>query len=208
MKLYAYLIKTNSMNLLVDTGVGSGHEYIDQSFNPTRHSVADALGTQGLKPRDITGVINSHLHFDHCGNNALFPQADIFVQAAELEAARHRQYTVRPWFDYAEARLQPVNGAHSLRDNVQLIAAPGHTPGHQAVLVQTDNGSELIAAQAAFTLDEYAAGGYPDSQAHEGLQEVYCASIERLKALQAQRTYFSHDHRTLGLPAASNQPPS
>ncbi len=73
------------------------------------------------------------------------------------------------------------------------IATPGHTPGHQSVLVKAGDSDVLIAAQAAHNGDEYLRGGDPEVQAHEGFREEYVQSILRLKSLGAERTYFSHD---------------
>jgi len=192
--VHAYLIRTGRQAILVDTGVGEGNVYIDRHFEPEWYSLTDALSRWGLSPADVTAVVNSHLHFDHCGNNPLFRGASVFVQAAELDAARTPRYTVREWFDHAGARLVAVDGDRVIAPGVTLLAAPGHTPGHQSVLVETASRERiLIAAQAAWTADEYRQGGDPDNQAHDGLGEVYRQSITRLKALGASRVLFSHD---------------
>jgi N-acyl homoserine lactone hydrolase len=51
-------------------------------------SVADALDEHDMTPGDIGLVINTHLHFDHCGQNAVFRHAPFYVQSAELARAR------------------------------------------------------------------------------------------------------------------------
>ena len=191
--VHAYLICSDAAVILVDTGVGRGNAYIDRHFAPEHHSLIDLLAEQDVKPEDVTHVVNSHLHFDHCGSNRLFPAARVFVQAAELDAARQPRYTVRDWFDYPGARLVPVHGDGTLVPGISLISTPGHTPGHQSVSVQTGAGPILIAAQAAWTAAEYEQGGDPENQAHEGLGAVYLRSLERLKALAAHRVLFSHD---------------
>ena len=96
-------------------------------------------------------VVNSHLHFDHCGNNELFPHAEIFVQERELVVARTTVHTVRKWFDYEGARIIPVSGDMEICPGIKLLSSPGHTPGHQSVLIETTNGRVLVAAQAAYT---------------------------------------------------------
>lgn len=68
-------------------------------------------------------------------------------------------------------------------------------PGQQSVLVETTEGLVLIAAQAAWTAEEYLAGGDPGTQAHAGLDAQYLSSIELLKQLRAPRVLFSHDDR-------------
>jgi N-acyl homoserine lactone hydrolase len=75
---------------------------------------------------------------------------------------------------------------------VKLLSSPGHTPGHQSVLIETDSGNVLVAAQAAYTAEEYRQGG-DVTQAHEGLEERYLQTISQLKSVAAQEVYFSHD---------------
>lgn len=193
--VYAYLIRTRSLTVLVDTGVGTGNRHVDRTFEPERTALADALAAFGLTPADVDIIVNSHLHFDHCGNNQLSRGAEVFVQAQELEVARTTRHTVREWFDFDGARITPVTGDHSLADGITLLSTPGHTPGHQSVLVEDVDGigNVLIAAQAAYTVDEYLRGGDPATQAHEGLETQYVQSIVRLKSLRAAAVYFSHD---------------
>ncbi|MEJ2131053.1 MAG: MBL fold metallo-hydrolase [Gammaproteobacteria bacterium] len=87
-EVYAYLIVAESHILLVDTGVGEGNAYIDQTFEPRRAAVAQELARFGVSTSDVSVLINSHLHFDHCGNNRSFPEAEVLVQAEELSIAR------------------------------------------------------------------------------------------------------------------------
>lgn len=193
--VYAYLIVTDTDFVLIDTGVGEGNRYIDKHFEPRITPVADTLQRHGVRPEDITLLVNSHLHFDHCGNNRLFPNAEIHVQSAELEVARGEGYTVQAWFDYKGARLNPVDGDADLCRGIKLIATPGHTPGHQSVLVDCDQGPYLVVAQAAYTIDEYNRGGDPVEQAHPGLERQYVETIASLKQIQAARLFLSHDAR-------------
>lgn len=191
--VFAYLVITASEVLLIDTGVGMGNQYVDRTFEPHRTAIADALARFGVAPSDVTIVVNSHLHFDHCGNNSVFANARTFIQESELEVARTTSYTVRDWFDYPGARISPVAGDKQITDGITLIATPGHTPGHQSVLVETDEGLAVIAAQAAYSADEFLRGGDPEVQAHEGFEVPYKQSIDRIKSIGAQRVYFSHD---------------
>jgi len=191
--VFAYLIKTDTAALLVDTGVGEGNGYIEDTFQPRRASIAEELMRYGVKLTDVSVIVNSHLHFDHCGNNALFPQARFYVQERELEIARTSVYTVREWFDFERARIVPVAGDLEICAGIRLLSSPGHTPGHHSVLVGDEHAGSLVAAQAAFTGDEFLRGGDPVVQAHEGLGGQYLESIARLRAVAAQEVYFSHD---------------
>ena len=198
--VYAYLVITGSDVLLIDTGVGEGNAYIERIVEPRRTPIAEELARFGLETADVTLLVNSHLHFDHCGNNQLFSNAEIFVQSSELSIAHTPRYTVTEWFDYGGVRLNPVSGDMDIIAGIRLLSSPGHTPGHQSVLIETDNGNVIVAAQAAFTADEYQRGGDPDEQAHEGLEDLYLQSIARLKSVEAQEVYFSHDVTPVTLP--------
>jgi len=191
--VFAYLVDTPIAKILVDTGVGRGNKYIEAQFGPQHTPISEELVRLGYTISDIDIVINSHLHFDHCGNNALFPNADIYVQQAELDIARSSRYTVREWFDYPGAHIVSVAGDMRISEHIELVATPGHTPGHQSVLVHGPEGRALIAAQAAFSGEEFARGGDPGIQAHEGLDAQYLASIKKLRALAPRAIYFSHD---------------
>lgn len=195
--VYAYLVVTGSDVVLIDTGVGEGNAHIEGVFAPRRTSIVKELARYGIDTTGVKLLVNSHLHFDHCGNNHLFPNAEIFVQKTELKVARTTIHTVREWFDYEDARIVPVDGDMEISPGVKLLSTPGHTPGHQSILVEIADNRILIAAQAAYTADEYERGGDPEFQAHEGFEEQYLQSIQRLKSLEADIAYFSHDTATV-----------
>ena len=73
--------------VLVDTGVGGPQDALDD-WRVVNRSVADALAEYDMSPADIGLVINTHLHFDHCGQNAVFKHAPFYVQRAELSRMR------------------------------------------------------------------------------------------------------------------------
>ena len=77
-----------------------------------------------------------------------------------------------------------------------VIASPGHTPGHQSVLIEDASRPTLVAAQAAYSAAEYRAGG-DTGQAFDGMEAAYAATIARLKSFGARRVFFSHDHRSV-----------
>jgi N-acyl homoserine lactone hydrolase len=103
-------------------------------------------------PRDVVAVINTHLHFDHCGGNVLFPGIPIHVQARELADARARDdYTVREWVDPPGVTYVEHDGDAEIAPGVVLFATPGHSDGHQSVLV---NGAELIGGDVGYSFRE------------------------------------------------------
>lgn len=82
-----YLVDHPDGLLLVDTGMGR-HPEVDAHYRPRRRGLDEALADAGARVDDIRFVVNCHLHFDHCGGNPALPGRPVFVQRAELAAAR------------------------------------------------------------------------------------------------------------------------
>ena len=189
--VFAYLVRHPDGPVLIDTGVGGSHEGIDRLYQPLRKPLADTLNEAGLHPSDIVAVINTHLHFDHCGENRLFPGIPIYVQADEYEAALDPLYTVREWIDFRGARFEQLSGESELLPGLSVIPTPGHTPGHQSVLVEGEDGLSVIAGQAVYSAAEFAGASPPTGG--EWDDEAYERSLASLRGLAPERVYFSHD---------------
>jgi N-acyl homoserine lactone hydrolase len=108
-----------------------------------------------LIPRDVVCVINTHLHFDHCGGNRLFRGTPIHVQRAEREAARADDYTIRTWVEFEGATYVEHDGEAEILPGVRVLPTPGHTPGHQSVLVDTDDGLVVLAGDVGYTWKQF-----------------------------------------------------
>jgi len=137
------------------------------AYNPDlkeENYVLNALSRAGIKPADIRYVICSHLHFDHSGGIGQFPKAKYLVQRQEL----HYAYVHEPFmkggyfkkdFDQEVDWLFLEGWAdnkYDVFDDRRLIIyfTPGHCPGHQSLLVNTEkNGSFLLAADACYTIE-------------------------------------------------------
>lgn len=192
----AYALRHPAGLILVDTGIGAGNDQIDKHYQPVRRTLEGALAAHGLATDQVTLVINTHLHFDHCGDNHLFAGIPIVVQAAEHAAARRPEFTIAEWVDFPGADYRLLDGEAEVAPGVQLIPTPGHTPGHQAVLIECEDGRVLLAGQAVQSLSDYihlhetgdlpAAATAPDEPA-------YRASARRLRALSPHVVHFSHD---------------
>src|SRR5438105_5163157 len=110
-------------------------------------------------PRDVACVINTHLHFDHCGGNRLFPGLPIYVQRIEREAARQPDYTIPEWVEFEGARYVELDGEAEIAPGVRALPTPGHTPGHQSVLVDTEDGLVVVAGDVAYQWEDFDAAG-------------------------------------------------
>jgi Zn-dependent hydrolases, including glyoxylases len=133
--------------LLVDTGMIYSTPDIDEEWHPTIYPERI--------PREVAAVINTHLHFDHCGGNRLFPGLPIFVQGAEVEAARAPGYTIREWVDFDGATYVELVGESEIAPGVRVIPTPGHAPGHQSVLVETDEGLVIVGGDVGYTWKQF-----------------------------------------------------
>ena len=135
--------------VLVDTGVGGPQDALDD-WRVVNRSVADALAEHDMSPADIGLVINTHLHFDHCGQNAVFKHAPCYVQRAELSRMRRESAELYDWFDFANARFELLDGDAEVLPGLEVIATPGHTEGHQCVVVRGGHGAfDLLIGDAA-----------------------------------------------------------
>src|SRR5204862_837446 len=139
----------------------------------------DALAGAKLDPDGVRAIVNSHLHFDHCGQNRAFPGVPIHVQQAELDLALRQGHTIVEWVDFPDARYEAVEGDREIVEGVSVLATPGHTPGHQSVTVRTGDGLVLIVSQAAQDARSIAKG-------------PAATSIMRPRAINAERDHSSH----------------
>jgi len=194
--VFAYLIHHPEGVILVDTGVGRGNAFIDEVYQPTVVDVVDALAECGVDHRDVVAVVNSHLHFDHCGQNPSFYglNVPVYVQAFEVEAAKQLYYTDPTRALVPSGQLRSVRGDEDIAEGVRLIATPGHTVGHQSVVVQGGGNLVVIAAQSVWSASEFATMKPEDSNIEDDtLQEAAADSIRRLRSLNPSVAFFSHD---------------
>jgi N-acyl homoserine lactone hydrolase len=124
--------------------------------SPTQELV-EALASAAARPEEIAAVILTHLHYDHAGNTQLFPKARFFVQREELRyALAPTSFDATAYFapslgitpDYLGTQFELLDGDTEIAEGVRVIATPGHTPGHQSVLVDTSAGRYCIAGDA------------------------------------------------------------
>jgi len=185
--------------ILVDSGVGWGDERLIREWKVVNRHAADALAEHDLSPADVKIVINSHLHFDHCGQNAVFKQAPFYIQRSELERARREGESIQ-WFDFAGARFELVDGDAQIAEGVRVVATPGHTIGHQSVVVDTDGGGAVMIGDAAYTADIYrdrAAADLSHWPGQHADRETWTRSLDRLHAMHPHTVHFCHDTRVI-----------
>jgi N-acyl homoserine lactone hydrolase len=182
---------------LFDTGLGTGNAEIDELFSPERYPLADALAEHGIALNDVTALANCHLHVDHGGQNTLFPGRPIFAQTREWAMVHEPDYTIAGWVDAPGLRYEFLDGETEVAPGVRVMPTPGHTPGHQSLVVHTPDGDVVIAGQAVLTIDEWegsdaaTVSGLPPRD--DDLRDHYVASVDRLRSLEPVRVHFVHD---------------
>jgi len=132
--------------VLVDTGMIDSTPELDEEWQPVPHP-------ENI-PRDVLCVINTHLDFDHYGGNRLFPGVPIHVQARELA----REDTIGAWLDFPGATYVAHDGEAEVLPGIRLLPAPGHTDGHQVVVVETPAGTNVLGGDVAYTFRELGGG--------------------------------------------------
>src|ERR1700734_1574299 len=128
--VHGFVVTHDGDAVLVDTGVGGPQQALDD-WRVVNRSVADALAELDLSPADIGLVINTHLHFDHCGQNAVFKHAPFYVQRAEHGPSDRRTgdpaSPPRVYPDPASDKLPPGQASDlpAWRDSLRRVQALG-----------------------------------------------------------------------------------
>jgi glyoxylase-like metal-dependent hydrolase (beta-lactamase superfamily II) len=155
MGLNCLLVRTGRDVILVDTGIGdTGDEKFRQIYAIERSpTLLESLAACGVRPEDVTLVINSHLHFDHAGTNTCyrggrlvptFPRARYVVQRGEYEHARQplerdrASYRPVTWEPLEESgHLDLIEGDRELVPGVQVIKVGGHNRDLQCIILRS-----------------------------------------------------------------------
>jgi N-acyl homoserine lactone hydrolase len=161
----AWLIQGGEKPILVDTSFRSVEDAKSEQYLHCRRTANQSLERQlekhGLKPREIGHIIHTHVHMDHAGQDYLFPNARIYVQRRELQNAAAPNMYPTAFYDRLNVarlvhdlwnRVEVLDGDTELLPGVRCVLMPGHTPGHQAVYVDTASGQTIIAGDAAMNV--------------------------------------------------------
>jgi N-acyl homoserine lactone hydrolase len=176
MPVYVHVIDHPDARVLVDTGMTELH--------PAVADLDPRLWQMSKQDFDLAGidiVVNTHLHFDHCGGNHLFAGRPIYVQRRELDDARSEDdYTIREWVEAPGVRYVPVDGELELLPGLRLVPAPGHTRGMQVVVVETGGRPVVVGGDVAVWFGE--------------LDEPHTEGQLRVRALDPELVWLAHEH--------------
>jgi glyoxylase-like metal-dependent hydrolase (beta-lactamase superfamily II) len=192
-----YVVRHSGGLLLFDTGIGVADDETEAWYRPTRVPLAGALGSIGLALRDVDLVANCHLHFDHCGGNPELAGRPVFCQRTELATARTLgNYTVPDLVDHAGSSYHEIDGEAEILPGVILVPTPGHTAGHQSLVVRCDDGTVVLAGQSHEHASDFAADALAVHARQAGAAEPLPIApewVERLLDLDPRRVLFAHD---------------
>jgi N-acyl homoserine lactone hydrolase len=173
--VYVHVIEHPDARVLVDTGMTELHPAVadlDPLLKPLSEQDFDLAG--------IDIIVNTHLHFDHCGGNRLFAGRPFYVQRQELDDARKGGYTIDAWVDAPGVEYVPVDGELDLLPGLRLIPAPGHTRGLQVVVLETGGRPVVVGGDVAVS--------------HGELDEPSTEGQRRVRALDPELVWLTHEH--------------
>ena len=205
MAMRPVLIEAGSELVLIDTGAGNKEDQkfqdiygIENDGDPT--ALEDAIREAGFQPSDVTLVINTHLHFDHAGGDTVvredgkvepsFPGVRHVVQLGEWQFAHVQNERVRA--SYLLPNFEPLNeaglfefveGVVEIIPGIRVLPTPGHTPGHQSVLIESEGESALYL------------GDLVPTSAHLPLPWIMGYDVEPLVTLETKRQVLDRASR-------------
>ena len=203
----SYLVKLDDgKNLLIDTGMSRLHitdpgatwrgtEMIDVLVPEMREedNLEVRLSELDVRPRDVDYVINTHLHFDHAGNNDLFERATFFVQREHYDFAAGNPSFPNQYWNLPKLKYELLDGEMELFPGIEVIVTPGHAPAHESVMVRLpETGNLVVCGDAIYTqdnLDHDSWGGQADPVA----AKESAARLQRIAQEESARLLFGHD---------------
>ena len=171
--VFGWAIDRDEDTILVDTGMIDSTPELDAQWGPVLRPWPE-LGA-------VSAVINTHLHFDHCGGNRRFAGRADVRPAGRARAASEGPDYVTEWAHFAGATYVELDGDADLFAGVSVLSTPGHTVGHQAVVVETADGLVVLGGDVTYSMRELIDGA--------------TASIRRIHELRPRLVYLAHHER-------------
>ncbi len=196
-----YLIRHDKGLVLWDTGVPDAVAAMPEGMVVANGAItyrraktlAGQLAELGVKPADVAYLAVSHTHGDHVGNVALFPSSTVLIQGAEYDWAMAGPN--KPAFTPTQ-KLEKLTGDRDVfgDGSVTILSTPGHTPGHQSLLVRLPKtGSVVLSGDAVHFRDNWEHRRVP-SMNTDRAQTL--ASLQRLQSVLDERRaqlWINHD---------------
>jgi glyoxylase-like metal-dependent hydrolase (beta-lactamase superfamily II) len=201
-----FVIRHPKGTLLWDTGLGDKIGEVKGGMDPAPGihvqvdtTLADQLKAIGLAAADITYVAFSHFHFDHTGNANAFAASTWIVNKAELAwASGSGSPAVAPdsFSAVKTAKTQMIDGDHDVFGDgtVRILKAPGHTPGHQALMLKLKkSGTVILSGDLYHTRDNRKLSRVPMVNTDRADTLASMNRIEKIVANTKARFVIQHD---------------
>ncbi len=185
----AWYIEGADKKILVDTGGEDADEVTNRTLyaQTADQKIEAALGKLGVECEEIDVVINTHLHWDHCGGNNRFPRAEFFVQEEELRIARDPLPLHAGGYSskaIEETRFTTLKGDAEIVEGVSVLLTPGHSTGMQGVLVEAETQKCFIAGDTVALFECLEKDPPVPGAVYVDLRDCY-ASLKRIRELGA-----------------------
>lgn len=193
----AFVIEHPKGVFLFDTGFSPEPRKMVDQYQPVyMRPIDEALRAAGQRITAVKAIANCHFHADHAGGNRFFSRVPIFVQKAELAHAKNDlDYTYLPHVaDFPGAALEPLEGEAEPWPGIRIVPTPGHSPGHQSLVVDTKEGRVVLGGQAVSFSSDYGRHQYSHELRLAGEPHAaYPDWVARFHELDPVRVYFAHD---------------
>lgn len=213
MALTSLLVRSRGKTILIDTGLGdklTEDEARRWRIERPAGGLRQGLAALGVAPDDVDVVINTHLHWDHCGGNtqregggvaASFPRAQYLVQRVEWAQAAHPDARTRGTYradNFAplleQGRMRLLHGEAAVTDQVRCVPTPGHTRAHQSVVLEAGGWSGFFLGDLASYAAHFANSAWLTAYDVEPLETL--RTKQRWQAWALERDawlFFEHD---------------
>ncbi len=207
----AYLLDTTEGWVMLDAGLDSFHltdtaqvtKYFSRGgwFPPPvvqpAHEMDAQLKQIGIGFEDISILVLSHLHADHSGHIKRMPQARVIIQKREFDYAFSDEPKIAYFaedYDLEGINWQVIEGDTPIMPGIEAIFTPGHTPGHQSLVIDLpETGKVILTADVGDWMENFTGEILPGSASND---DDALASIRRINALQAAtgaQMFLTHD---------------
>ncbi len=213
--LSCLLVRSDDRNILIDTGLGDkldARAVSNWALQRPTGGLIDGLKRLGITPDEIDIVIDTHLHWDHCGGNTTiidgevhpsYPNAEYLVQRMEWADASHPDARTRGTYlseNFAPlvnaGRMRLLHGEEQITSHVRCVMTPGHTRGHQSVVIQSGDWSGIFVADMATFSIHMARTGWVTAFDVEPLENIRTKQKWQKWALERDAwLFFIHDSK-------------
>ncbi|NOJ49355.1 N-acyl homoserine lactonase family protein [Bradyrhizobium sp. WSM 1744] len=196
-----YLIRHAQGWFLWDTGIADAVAAMPAGLAPADpkathwrrpKTLAAQLDELGVKPADLKGMAVSHTHPDHVGNVEMFPATMLYVQKAEYEwPAANNQPRFKP-----EHPVTKLEGDHDVfgDGSVTILSTPGHTPGHQSLLVKLPKtGAVILSGDAVHFKANWDNRGVPSMNVNKDQTLASMQKLSEMLTREKAQLWINHD---------------